>query len=448
MQVPKIYLDEFVHELTTLIKSRVKFGIGLLLFTFISGSSLTQLLVYGGISQQMRSAWFLIIVICVVVYILTQRSKTLCAARMSGILLSVMLLLVINRLQIIENVPPFQALVIYLVILFAMAFIIPWTPGYILGLSAIHIFTYSLYVHNVHIYKFKTKLFTMDFTDYIQGVIMLSIASFICFMAAKLETKRQAQIFINTKEIETKNNQMQRELELATKVHKRLVPRSVRTPLADVAVSYLPMHYISGDYAKFHFLEKNKLLFIISDVTGHGVPAALLVNAINSEFERLAKEAKEPGVVLKEMDGFIYDNFSEVNMYLTAFCGLLDFRSKKFTYSSYGHPPQYIYRSASLKLEPVASQTTFLGISMDDKHIYQNQIPFARKDQIFLFTDGATEARNEQKEEYGDRRLRDYIIRNQHLEIEEFNRNLVDELQAFTNKNLRDDIFILNIKVN
>ena len=57
-----------------------------------------------------------------------------------------------------------------------------------------------------------------------------------------------------------------------------------------------------GDYARFQFINKNKLIFIICGVTGRGVSAALLVNAFNTEFERLAREGKTPGVLFKKED--------------------------------------------------------------------------------------------------------------------------------------------------
>ncbi len=241
---------------------------------------------------------------------------------------------------------------------------------------------------------------------------------------------------------------MQKELELATRVHSRLIPHSASTRLADIAVTYVPMYYMGGDYARFHFVDKNKLIFIICDVTGHGVSAALLVNAFNTEFERLAKDGKPPGALLKEMDRFIVRDFAEINMYLTAFCGLLDYShfSRKFIYSSYGHPPQYIYRTAHSAIEKISAQTSFLGLPIEDANIYQNEMHFSKKDQILLFTDGVTEAKDIKGEEYGGERLESFIRKNNSLKAELFNQALLNELNLFARNKLRDDLFILNIK--
>ena len=187
---------------------------------------------------------------------------------------------------------------------------------------------------------------------------------------------------------------------------------------------------------------------MICDVTGHGVSAALLVNVINTEFERLAKEGKSPGDLLKELDRFIVNDFAGANMYLTAFCGVLDYSrfSRKFTYSSYGHPPQYIYCATNSKINKISAQTSFLGLPIEDDNIYQEEIPFNKGDQILLFTDGVTEARDTDGNEYGDKKLEDFIKENNDLQVESFNKKLLSRLNFFTQNNLRDDVFILSIK--
>ena len=74
--------------------------------------------------------------------------------------------------------------------------------------------------------------------------------------------------------------QMDDELKMATPVHARLVPKSLTTESADIAFTYLPVYYLGGDYANFQITDGKNLIFFICDVTGHGVSAALLVNAI------------------------------------------------------------------------------------------------------------------------------------------------------------------------
>jgi serine phosphatase RsbU (regulator of sigma subunit) len=281
--------------------------------------------------------------------------------------------------------------------------------------------------------------------DFYQGIIILLMAAAVIYFVKRNVTKRFLETYILQMRIKENSDQMKKELELATRVHRRLVPHSFSGKLADIGVSYVPMTYMGGDYAQFRFIDKNKLLFIIADVTGHGVPAALLVNALNAEFERASMEGKNPGEMLKEMDDFIKKDFAETGMYLTAFCGLLDYRGRRFLYSNYGHPPQYVYLAKKHNIMEIYAQTSFLGLPFSDESIYEDQIKFDRGDQIVLFTDGVLEARDRNKEEFGPRRLKRFILDNHVFSAEEFNHELLKRLSSFTGDKYNDDIFILNI---
>ena len=132
-------------------------------------------------------------------------------------------------------------------------------------------------------------------------------------------------------------------------------------------------------------------------------------------------------------------------MYLSAFCGLLDYRSRKFIYSSYGHLPQYIWKTADSAIEKIFAQSSFLGLPTEDENIYQNEMPFRKGDRIILFTDGVTETKNTAGEQYGERKLENFIRKNHGMSLELFNQQLVAELNSFSGGKFTDDIFVLTI---
>ncbi|MFH1791809.1 MAG: PP2C family protein-serine/threonine phosphatase [Candidatus Omnitrophota bacterium] len=338
----------------------------------------------------------------------------------------------------IADATPYPGFVIsYVMTLFTASLIIPWFPYEIIPILFVIAGVYTF-----HFY------FTGNEDGYLSGLYLILMSFMICFLTRRYEMHEALKKFRLGQELKAKNKQMQAELELATRVHSRLIPHSVSTNLADIAVTYVPMYYMGGDYAKFQFEGRDRLVFIICDVTGHGVSAALLVNAFNSEFERLVRAGKQPGELLKEMNRFVSRDFADTNMYLTAFCGLLEYGqfSRKLIYSNYGHPPQYIYRSSSRRIEKISAQTSFLGLMSEDENIYQNEVPFNKEDSIVLFTDGVIEARNARNEEFGSGRLEDFIGCNNGLKAEEFNRELLGKLYAFSGNKLNDDVFILSIK--
>lgn len=448
-KIPPAYLDSFLKEGAKHLKSRLILTICVFLATFIGGSAMGDLLIFGKIVSEALLTWGLLTLTCGLIYLLVKRVSDIFMVRLCAIFFIFMILNITLGLHISVSSPPWTPLLTYIIILFAVTFTIPWMTGDIIWLSLLHTGVFSVYFFNVSSYRFRNMLFKSDISDYMQGIILLTITSLICYIVTRSENERRTENFLLLKNIKNKNQQMQGELEVATRVHNRLIPHSANTFLADIAATYIPAYYMGGDYAKFNIINNNKLMFIICDVTGHGVSAALVVNAINTEYQQLIREKIGPGRLMKEMDKFIESDFADSGLYLSAFCGLLDFSIKKFTYSNYGHPPQYISRSSDYHMEKMPAHTTFLGLNPDDDTIYESEMDFSEGDQIVLFTDGVIEAKNNKGEEFGADKLEELIKRNLHLPVEDFNKQLINELHYFTDldNEFKDDVLILNIRI-
>jgi len=448
LKLPRKLLGDFLAQETLLIKSRLKLAALLLLLCNFLGDLIGIIVLQEEVSTQMELTWALSFVISITTYLVALKVHSCKAARLSAGLFIVMVLAIMTRDSIAYSVAPFDVAMGFIFMFFAFSLIFPWSANKVVGIALIHFAAYAIFLIKVPEYIYKGAIITTEIADYLSGLIMLFLSLVVCYAVIRRERNRDVENFILLKEVEEKNNQMEKELRLATRVHSKLIPHSTITQLADIAVTYTPMHYIGGDYAKFYFINKDKLMFLICDVTGHGVSAALMVNAINTEFERLSKEIIIPGELLKAINRFMLNNFSELNMYMTAFCGLLDFHplSRRFTYSSYGHPPQYIYHSSNPKLEKLSPQTSLLGLPFDDRKTYNDEVPFKKDDSILLFTDGALEARDPEGNEFGAERIEAYISKNRGLGVDIFNENLLNEVKAFAHNDLKDDLFILNIK--
>jgi sigma-B regulation protein RsbU (phosphoserine phosphatase) len=278
------------------------------------------------------------------------------------------------------------------------------------------------------------------------NIILLGIATFIAAIVERSEEILRKKDFALRKEIEEKNSIMAKELDLAKKIHKGLIPQSARSELADIAVTYKPMLYMGGDYAKFHFTDKNKLLFILADVTGHGVSSALLVNRVHTEIERLVRESLMPGDILKSLDEFINKDFGKMGFFLSAFCGMLDFSRNKLIYSNYGHPPQILLQSKENKVVLMSPQTFLMGIGMEAGKVYSSEVAFAKGDRLILFTDGIIEAKDSKGEDFGQGRLEELTRSNIGLDVIDFNERLTQEVSRFQAGEQADDIFLLTIQ--
>ncbi len=319
------------------------------------------------------------------------------------------------------------------------ALLIPWSA---LEASIIGAFTFGMFLW---VYKISGTFGTYQIFG-INAVLLMVLIVVVVLVKRSEEILRQ-KAFAARSEVEEKNALMTKELELANKIHRSLIPVSMTSTLVDIAVSYKPMLYMGGDYAKFHFIDEKKLIFIVADVTGHGVSSALLVNRVHTEIERLLRENPEPGKLLKSLDEFINKDFGTMGYYLSAFCGLLDFGRNKLVYSNHGHPPQMLLQSSDNKIVLMESQTLLMGIGMDTADVYNTETPFAKGDRIFLFTDGVIEAKDKDGELFGYERLEEFVRRSAGAGVVGFNASLVKRLDEFQSGGQNDDIFLLTIQV-
>jgi sigma-B regulation protein RsbU (phosphoserine phosphatase) len=447
-KVPRKYEDEFLKKQAEFIRTRVRLLCGLVIGIYFSLSLASFILLPKQVELQEFYVWGSFVLGGILVLSLNRRAKTITESKRNAYLFTVLSLLILIRVNILNPGQISIASLIYLFVLFLVSFTIPWSPLETIPITFIHVGAYSyLYFYVQHAMPLQVRA-EFSWPAYLTGLMFFFTAFVLVLIIREKETEREIENFVLLKDLEAKNIQMENELELATKVHQTLVPKSIETDVVDIAVMYLPISYIGGDYARFHFVNKDRLIFIICDVTGHGVSAALLVNRLHSEFERLAEEGREPGILLKELNNFIIREFQGSNMYISAFCGLMDFRTKSFTYSNYAHPTQYFYKAANSQIIYLGSQTTLLGLSSAYEEIHQHQIDFERGNKLFMFTDGVTEARGYSDEEYGKQRLENFIKRHHGLKPVVFNRRLLEELTAFkSQKKFKDDIFILTVEI-
>lgn len=447
-KIPPQYRQEFLRDQIGLIRSRVRLSCLMTLAIYFCLSIISIVFYPQDFRPQELSASIGLFAGGLIILFLNRKARSLGTATLNAYLYTFLLLAVITRLAIVYYDYAAYSAAYYMFILFLVVFTIPWPPRKVLAIAAMHLAAYSSFFLYIKAFAPHTLKGAWG-QHYFEGCIMIGTAAALAYVVRKKEDQADTESFVLLKEIEGKNAQMQRELEVATQVHKTLVPKSVSTDLVDIAVMYLPVSFLGGDYARFHFIGKDRLIFIISDVTGHGVSAALLVNRFHAEFERLAKEDRDPGVLLEELNDFIVEDFEGTNMYLSAFCGSLDFSSRKFVYSNHGHPTQYLYRVRDSKILGCSSQATLLGLPGKERAVRQHEMEFVPRDKIMLFTDGVIETMNAQREAYGEERLEDFIKSHIRLGVDAFNRELLGDLRAFKGgkEEFRDDIFLLTIEI-
>jgi len=197
--------------------------------------------------------------------------------------------------------------------------------------------------------------------------------------------------------------EMRRELVDARNIHEDLFPAPITKGAVRMVYRYEPMRQIGGDFLFSHRFPgidgdptHEALSVVMIDVTGHGIPAALTVNRLSGELERLYAEDPDvpPGDVLTALNNYVHYTMATHSVYATALCLRLDPDLDVLEWASGGHPPAFL-RSVDGCIDRLDSTAFVLGACHgEDFQHGQQSIPFARGDTLIAYTDGAIEARN------------------------------------------------------
>ena len=208
-------------------------------------------------------------------------------------------------------------------------------------------------------------------------------------------------------------NRIGAELSLATNIQANMLPR-IFPPFPehnefDIYASMQPAKEVGGDFYDFFMVDDHSIAIVIADVSGKGVPAALFMVIAKTLIKNYAQTGMDPNHVFTKVNQLLCDG-NEVGLFVTAWMGILDLETGELRYVNAGHNPPLI-RQGNGKFEYLRSRPGFVLAGMDTLRYKQSSITLAPGDQIFLYTDGVTEATDGGKKMYGEDRLRDYINR-------------------------------------
>lgn len=213
-----------------------------------------------------------------------------------------------------------------------------------------------------------------------------------------------------------------------------------------IAVKYVPMKGIGGDFYGFHRISENRLGILIADVCGHGIHAALIASMIKVIFSTLRPFAEEPVKFLTQMNSIIMRN-TEYS-YLTAVYALLDTETMSLSYSRAGHEPPLILRRSTGKLESSKIHGRIIGFS-EDVNFETGVLKLEKNDRILLFTDGIEETSNPGFELFGQERFHELIKDCTGKDGPAFAEELIHKLRTWSTQNdhFDDDITLISIDV-
>ena len=186
---------------------------------------------------------------------------------------------------------------------------------------------------------------------------------------------------------------------------------------------------VGGDFYDFYTLDDNTVLFLAADVSGKGIPAAMFMMTAKTIIRDLA----ERGISVDEIFTIANDKLCENNesgMFVTAWMGKIDLSTGKLSFANAGHNPPIVVH-ANGECEYLKSRTGFVLAGMEGMRYRSNEMTLNKGDRIFLYTDGVTEATDENEALYGEDRLLSYINKNKDLKAEALLSGLKEDIDLF-----------------
>jgi len=235
------------------------------------------------------------------------------------------------------------------------------------------------------------------------------------------------------------------ELEVAREIQSSILPRSV-PELKDLRINaaYRPMTAVAGDFYEFMVVDQNRVGFLVADVSGHGVPAALIAAMVKVAMQSVAPSADNPREVLRGLNRILSGQLQD--QFVSAAYLWLDTKDHKALYSAAGHPPLLYWRSD--KLERIESNGLLLGLKADSDYPVC-ELPFNSGDRFLLYTDGVVEPENDAGDFFGDHRLEQIVRENRSRPPAELSEQLLSGIRHWRSASMpqQDDITLIVIDV-
>jgi len=238
---------------------------------------------------------------------------------------------------------------------------------------------------------------------------------------------------------------IENELEVARQLQFSILPTAIpEVRNLRIAVAYRPMTAVAGDFYEFVPVGQKQIGFLVADVTGHGVPAALIASMIKVAMQSVVTCADDPREVLRGLNRILFGQLHE--QFVSAAYLWLDTENAKASYSAAGHPPLLRWRGG--KLERIESNGLLFGV-IPDPDFPVCELPIQAGDRFVLYTDGVIEPENAKGDSFGDGKLEQVIRENQSRPPAELSEKLLAEISQWRPASVtqQDDITLIVVDV-
>ncbi|MDQ2086283.1 MASE3 domain-containing protein [Herbivorax sp. ANBcel31] len=313
----------------------------------------------------------------------------------------------------------------------------------------LYVSVYDIYNYLGHIYKF------IAFFIIFRAILISSIKKpYLQLYTAKQKLKDHAENLDNivnerTNEIKKLNNKLLNDLKYARNIQKSMFYfKEPENKNISFEVRYVPAERVSGDFYSIFKIDEDNMAFYIGDVSGHGVPAAMLTVFLNQTIRSLldlnnTKNNLSPSSILDDTyKAFNKTNFGD-HVYIVMLFGIYNMKTNELKWSSAGHntEPLIIKKNGEIQEIEIKGFPICKLIEFYSENYKDYKIKIEPSNKIMFYTDGITEARNASREFYGEERLKKVLKDNSNNSVKDMADAVCDGVFEFMeNKKIQDDI--------
>jgi serine phosphatase RsbU (regulator of sigma subunit) len=241
---------------------------------------------------------------------------------------------------------------------------------------------------------------------------------------------------------------LRHELDIAQKIQMSILPKLTPShPNLEIITNYIPMAQVGGDFYDFYILDKNKIGIFIADVSGHGVPAAIIASMLKIAFNIQIAFGEDPSRVLSRINKSMLNNVGQ--NFISASYIFLDLENYVMKHARAGHPSIFLHSSEKMDICDFNLKGKILG-AFSEINSETVEIKLNKGDRIVLYTDGIIEARNSRNEMFGEELFIGYIKKHASLRGIDFSRLLINDIKSWVGNTVmskNDDITLLVVDI-
>lgn len=251
----------------------------------------------------------------------------------------------------------------------------------------------------------------------------------------EIEAKNKAlqASFEDLKRTNMEKSRMENELNVAKEIQRSMLPLEFPAfPLRkdiDIYANLIPAREVGGDFYDFYFIDEVNIGIVVGDVSGKGVPAALMMAVCKTLLKSRASTDKSTASILTHVNNEMAKE-NKQSMFVTVFMGILNTYTGEMTYSNAGHNPSYVKKKNGelVKLKNLHGPVV---AAMEQMSYRESKIQLDKEDILFGYTDGITEAHNINEELFSDKRLENFLKNEPFKDSKTTVNNLIEKVRIF-----------------